>query len=128
MPVLELNLKAAWIGMTLGCLAGAVPGLFFFREEWLGGYGSWRRRMLRLAHISFFGIAFVNVAYALCAQHLGTVAGLPSSSALLLIAAISMPVVCYLAAFWPAFRHLFVVPAGALTVGVALFAFQQVLR
>ena len=51
-----LNLQTAWIGFLLGCISGAVLGLFFHRAEWLGGYGSWRRRMLRLAHISFFGI------------------------------------------------------------------------
>ena len=59
------NLLAAWIGFSLGCLAGAIPGLFFHRDDWLGGYASWQRRMIRLAHIAFFGIGFLNLGFAL---------------------------------------------------------------
>src|SRR4051812_205671 len=51
----DLNIAAAWIGILCGVLGGAVVGLFFHRDEWLGGYGSWRRRLARLGHISFFG-------------------------------------------------------------------------
>ena len=61
----QINLFAAWVGILLGFIAGAVPGLFFDRESWLGGYGSWRRRLIRLAHISFFGLGFINLGYAL---------------------------------------------------------------
>ena len=59
------NLAAAWIGMLAGCVAGALPGLFFDREAWLGGYASWRRRMIRLAHIAFFGIGIINLGFHL---------------------------------------------------------------
>ena len=52
-----LHLYAAWIGIFMGFLAGAGLGLFFHRDGWLGGYSSWPRRMARLGHISFFGIA-----------------------------------------------------------------------
>jgi len=51
-----INLQAGWVGILLGCLAGEVPGLFFQKNDWQGGYASWRRRMIRLAHIAFFGI------------------------------------------------------------------------
>ena len=33
----QINLAAAWIGISLGCTAGAVEGLLFHREAWLGG-------------------------------------------------------------------------------------------
>ena len=49
-----LNFYAAWLGILLGFIAGAVLGLFFHKENWLGGYASWPRRMARLGHISFF--------------------------------------------------------------------------
>jgi hypothetical protein len=35
-------------------------GLFFHRENWLGGYASHARRMYRLDHISFFELGLVN--------------------------------------------------------------------
>jgi hypothetical protein len=120
------NLHAAWIGFLLGCLAGAVPGMFFHAEGWLGGYASWPRRMLRLAHVAFFGIGFVNLSFALTARALGLADGLALPSALLLAAAAAMPAVCYAAAFRPGFRRLFPVPASCLTLGIALFLWRLV--
>lgn len=69
--MIELNVWAAWIGIALGLLSGTIQGLFFASEDWLGGYASWPRRMLRLGHISFFGIAFLNLAYASTLHLLG---------------------------------------------------------
>ncbi len=59
-----VNLYAGWIAILVGLVAGASIGLFFHREEWLGGYDSWRRRMLRLAHISLVGTGLLNLAFA----------------------------------------------------------------
>ena len=44
--------------------------MFFHGEDWLGGYGSWRRRMLRLGHISMIGTGLLNLAFALSVGHL----------------------------------------------------------
>lgn len=118
------NLYAAWIGFFLGCIAGAISGLFFHGESWLGGYASWPRRLIRLAHISFFGLGFVNLAFALTARALGMDSGLALSSGLLLTAAVTMPLVCYLSAFRTSFRHLFFIPALSLTLGTAAFAWR----
>lgn len=120
------NIQAAWVGILLGCVAGAVPGLFFHRGDWLGGYASWPRRMIRLAHIAFFGLGFLNLAFALTARTLQIDAGLRLVSTLLIVGAAAMPAVCYLAAWRPSCRHLFCVPAAAVTAGVALFAWRVV--
>ena len=116
-----VNLHAAWAGLLLGCVAGAVPGLFFHREGWLGGYGSWRRRMIRLAHISLFGIGFLNLGFALSVRALELRSGVVLPSRLLLLGAVTMPLVCYLSAIDQRWRALFFVPASAVTLGVALF-------
>jgi hypothetical protein len=121
-----MNLYAAWIGFFLGCLAGAGTGLFFRDEEWLGGYGSWRRRMLRLGHISFFGIGLINAAFALSAKALGVEAGLFVPSILLIVGAACMPIVCYLAAIRDVFRHLFFIPALSVIIGVGAFLWRIV--
>ena len=118
------NLHAAWVGMLCGALAGATIGLFFHREEWLGGYGSWRRRMLRLGHIAFFGLALVNLSFALTVRALGMTGGLAWPSALLIVGAIAMPLVCFLSAWRKPFRHLFFVPASSVTVALALFLWR----
>lgn len=123
---MNANIYAAWIGFLLGCLAGAIPGLFFHRANWLGGYASWQRRMIRLAHIAFFGIGFINLSFALTARALGLDAGLQVSSVLLITGAVTMPAVCYLSAWKPFFRNLFFIPAGSVTVGIALFAWRVI--
>jgi hypothetical protein len=115
------NLHAAWISFLFGALAGLFSGLFFHREGWLGGYGSWRRRMVRLGHIAFFGIGILNLAFALTVRALGLEVGLGVSSALLIVGAVTMPLVCYLSAFRIAFRLLFAVPALSVVIAVALF-------
>jgi hypothetical protein len=122
------NVYAAWIGFFLGCLAGTVPGLFFHRTDWLGGYASWRRRMIRLAHIAFFGLGLLNLSFALTASTLGFEAGLQSPSALLIAGAVTMPLVCYLSAWKQDFRHLFFIPAISVTAGIGLSIWRLLVR
>jgi len=116
------NIVAAWIGFLLGVVSGAVPGLFFHRPDWLGGYTSWPRRLVRLAHISFFGIGFLNLGMGLVGQAFG-VESVPASI-LMLLGAVAMPVVCYASAFRPPFRHLFFIPAGAVLASIVLFTIK----
>lgn len=121
---MDINIHAAWIGMLLGGIAGAVPGLFFYKEDWLGGYNSWRRRMIRLGHISFFGIGFINLLFALTARSLGIEDGLILSSRLFIVAAVMMPLICYTSAFKPVCRNLFFIPAVSLIIAVAMFLWR----
>ena len=120
-----LNLQAAWIGFLCGCLSGAALGLFFHRPDWLGGYGSWRRRMLRLGHISFFGIGLLNLGYGLTVRSLSVEAPAAASAALI-VAAISMPTVCFLSAAREWFRNLFFVPVVSLTAAIGLITWRLV--
>jgi hypothetical protein len=119
--VADVNLHAAWLGILLGSVAGAIQGLFFHREDWLGGYTSWQRRMLRLAHVSFFGLAFVNLAFALSVRTLHIDSGVVWSSRLFLVGAVTMPLLCYLSSVVRGFRHLFFVPVLSVIVGSGLF-------
>ncbi len=119
-----MNIYAAWIGFLMGCLSGAVPGLFFYRKEWLGGYSSWPRRMIRLGHISFFGVGFLNLSFALTVRSLELESRLFWPSFLLILGSVSMPSVCYLSAWKPLFRYLFFMPALSLTLAIALFVWR----
>lgn len=116
----QLNLVAAWIGFLAGVISGIVPGLLFHGEEWMGGYGSWRRRLTRLGHISFFGIGFINLAFALTARSLGLESGLALASGLFITGAVSMPLLCYLSAWKKPFRHLFFIPVVSLAGAIAI--------
>ena len=115
-----LHFYAAWTGIFMGFLAGAGLGLFFHRDDWLGGYTSWSRRMARLGHISFFGIAFINLAYAVCLGVSEQIVDSPSISFLFIGGAITMPLVCFLSAYKKPFRHFFFIPVLCLIVGTLL--------
>jgi hypothetical protein len=119
-----INLYAAWIGFLLGALAGAISGLFFYASDWLGGYTSWPRRMIRLAHVAFFGIGFLNLSLALTSRSLDLQSGLEPASFLFLLGAATMPAVCYLSAWKAMFRHLFFIPVTSVTIGIVLFAWR----
>jgi hypothetical protein len=122
----HVNLWAGWIGILAGFLAGAVIGLFFHDETWLGGYGSWRRRMLRLGHISFFGIGFINVIFAITVRC--ETEGLLAPSRLLIAGAVAMPAICFLSAWRKVFRHLFFVPVLCLVAGVSILLYEGLHR
>lgn len=117
----HLNLWAAWIGILFGMASGMIQGLYFQREDWLGGYASWPRRLIRLGHISFFGIAFLNLAYANTVWLLGADSHVPEASVLLAAGAVLMPLVCYLAAWRKPLCHLFPLPVLSLAGAAVLF-------
>jgi hypothetical protein len=107
----EWNMLAGWMGMIFGLVSGAAVGLFFHRESFAGGYASYRRRMMRLGHIAFFGLGILNVIFALTLNSTGVVLGYPGIASISLIAAaILMPATCFLSAWRKSFRHLFVLP------------------
>jgi hypothetical protein len=114
-----LNLVGGWAGMLAGVLSGAIVGLFFHREDWMGGYASHRRRLTRLGHISFFGLGILNLLFAVTAEPLHLAArSLSIASIGLMTAAITMPICCFLTAWKKPFRHLFPIPVVAATVGI----------
>jgi hypothetical protein len=119
MGTAESNLLAGWIGMLGGVVSGAVIGVFFHREQWMGGYGSFRRRLTRLGHISFFGLGFLNLLFGLCLKAVP----LPAMHAQvasfgLILGAVTMPLCCFLAAWQPKLRHLFPIPVLSVLVGI----------
>jgi hypothetical protein len=123
-PITQLMLIAGWAGMLAGALSGAAIGLFFHDDAWMGGYGSFRRRLTRLGHISFFGLGFVNLLFAFT-HHLAAMPaawGQPAAWGFLM-GAVAMPTCCFLTAWRKPFRHLFALPVGGVLVGVVATLF-----
>jgi hypothetical protein len=112
------NLIAGWSGFLAGALTGALMGLFFHREDWLGGYDSFPRRMLRLGHIACFGLGLINILFALTAASLGVTRVANLASSLLMVGMVTMPLNCFLTAWRKPCRHFFVVPAGSTLGGI----------
>ncbi len=121
MPI--YNLYFAWCWILIGLLTGTVQGLFFHHETWLGGYGSWERRMTRLGHVAFFGTGVLNLCFAATVILLDlewTLLWLISS--LLILGAVTMSGTCYLSAWHKPLRHLFFIPVLSLIAAVGLVA------
>lgn len=113
-----LNLCIGWIAILVGLIAGAGIGVLFHREDWLGGYASWPRRMVRLGHISFLGTGLLNLAFAGTLRLASGDLQLPVASALLAASTVAMPAVCFLSAWHKPLRHLFFIPVGCMIGGV----------
>jgi hypothetical protein len=113
------NLIGGWLGMLAGVVSGGVVGLFFHRDDWMGGYGSYRRRLTRLGHISFFGLGFLNLIFAATVGQLALRAPyLTIASGGLIVGAITMPACCFLSAWRKPLRHLFPIPVIAAGAGI----------
>ena len=115
---MQINAIAAWVGIGLGVTSGALTGLQFHEDDWLGGYGSWRRRMVRLGHIAFFGIGLLNLAYALTIESLHWAAPPVALAYALAATVLLMPGVCYLSAWRKPLRRLFPIPVACVLAAV----------
>lgn len=115
------NEPAAWILILLGMVTGAVLGMRFQEEKFLGGYSSRPRRLLRLGHISFFGLGVMNYLFA---QSLGRAALEPAwalaAGWMMIAGGATMPVCCAINAWQARFQPLFAVPVVSLTTGVGV--------
>ena len=111
-----INWYFGW-GMILAAFAtGATIGLFFYREDFLGGYWSFRRRILRLGHIALAALGMINILFGL-----GAAASEPSLRASIasvgfIVGGVTMPGVCFLSCWRSGFRHWFFVPVSALII------------
>ena len=103
-----MNWSAGWWLILAGFASGAALGLFFHRENFLGGYGSFRRRMLRLGHIACAALGMLNLI----------VASSPQPSPLLVAGGVMMPAGCFLTAWKEKCRHLFFIPVLTLLAAV----------
>src|SRR2546423_1446230 len=98
-----LNWYAGWSLILVGFVDGAVLGMFFHRDEFLGGYSSFRRRIVRLGHIALVALGIINVLFAISVptgRPLVRCAGIA-----FVIGGLAMPIVCFLTGWKSGFRH-----------------------
>ena len=121
------NLFLGWLWILLGFTTGMLLGMFFHGENWLGGYGSFKRRMYRLGHISFFGLGTVNLLFCLTVQNFSLVGSLIQFASLaFIVGAIAMPVCCIVMAHFPRAHMIFAVPVVSLITGGVLTLMEMI--
>lgn len=117
--MLSLNLIGGWLGILAGVIAGAIMGLYFHQDGWLGGYASYPRRLMRLGHVAFFGLGFLNLLFVATAHQLALPAPyLWVASRALMAGAVTMPICCMLSAWYKPLRHLFPIPVTFVVIGL----------
>lgn len=112
-----VNWYVGWWMVLAGFVSGAGLGLMFHREDFLGGYSSFPRRLLRLGHIALVALGLLNVIAATTVPE-STRAG--GASVLFIVGGITMPLICFLTAWKRVFRNLFFIPVLSLMVAVVL--------
>ena len=119
-PFHALNWYYGWSSLLAAFLTGIPLGLSFHREDFWGGYTSFRRRIVRLGHVALAALGMVNVLFALSPwPRLENRFAKPASIAFV-IGGVAMSAVCFLAGWKPIFRHLFFIPVIALISAVVL--------
>jgi hypothetical protein len=113
-----INEAFGWLWIVMGFVSGTLLGLKFQQENWLGGYGSHRRRLIRLGHISFLGLGFLNILFVHSVGRLELSAQwITGASWALVIGGVSMPVCCALMAWKRECQPLFALPVTSLLIG-----------
>ena len=117
MSIAEIHFLAGWIGVLLTFVTGAIIGQRFHEADGMGGYASFRRRMVRLGHISFVGLGLINLAFAFSSLQFDLHEGIERVSSIgFLVGAATMPAACFLTAYHEKYKSLFAVPVVALVV------------
>jgi hypothetical protein len=122
------NRRVAWTSLALGAGTGLTLGLWSFDgpaavPTWLGDYGDTARRLARLGHIAFFGLALINLALAEALPRLALGAGARRASAgLMNFGNIFLPLTLFAAAAHRPLKYLMPFPAVAIFLALAIAA------
>lgn len=119
--VLTLAPSFGWAMMAFGALLGMLIGLRSHLEDWLGGYSTYRRRILRLGHIASFALGGMTVLYmaSIPPELLASpTTVLKTGATAMVLGALLMPTVCLATAWREQFRHLFGIPAISVLVAL----------
>ena len=84
--------------------------------------------MTRLGHISLFGLAFINLAYALTVRALELSSASVWPSRLFIVGAVTMPLICYLSAYRKSYREHHGVDAPPPLTGDLMFCHPDATR
>ena len=123
------NVIFGWVWLFVGVLFAIWMGLYAFEPDWLGGYTSLSRRLLRLSHIAFIALSLTNILYGLFIDTVQLNGSLKKIGAFsLIVASIFMPAVCLLSILDRFFQFFFFIPALSFACGIFVMAFGQIKR
>lgn len=121
----KLNIKFGWMWILLGIVSGMFLGMFAFNgplvlSDKMMDYASLPRRVLRLDHISFLALGFLNIAYGVSVNIL-EIKTSKFLSWLFIWGAIFMSAFLLVTVFYEPFKYTLIIPASFLFVAIVLF-------
>jgi cytochrome b561 len=124
MEIGRRNIRFGWIWILVGLLVGAVMGMWSFNGPMpspVGDYASLPRRMLRLSHIAFIALAFMNILYGYEIEKTKLTQSMKRlGSGLMISGAVLMPLFLLSAVFYEQLKYLTAISATLLIVAVAI--------
>jgi hypothetical protein len=117
-PPHVLNWQFGWLLVLAAFATGAVIGLSFHRDDFLGGYNAFPRRLVRLGHIALAALGLMNVVFALSPWPAPGSASGTIASIGFIVGGVAMPAACFLTAWRAGLRHVFALPVAALMLAV----------
>jgi len=117
-PFHPLNWYFGWSLVLAAFVTGTGLGLYFHRDDFWGGYSSFRRRLVRLGHIALAALGLINVLYSLSPWPVPSTWEAGAASAAYVVGGVSMPMVCFLTGWKKPFRWFFFIPVAALIAAV----------
>ena len=120
-----MSVSIGWWLISCGFLTGAVFGLLAQSEDWLGGYTSRTRRLVRLGHIALIALGALNVVWPLTTTAREVSALTPVITGAFAMGGLTMGPACFLSAFFWRCRVVFVIPSTALIVGALLAGWES---
>ena len=120
-----MAVAVGWWLIAMGFLTGGIMGLLAQREQWLGGYDSRTRRLVRLGHIALIALGALNVWWPVAATAQKSSEWIPVIRCCFLIGGLTMGPVCFLTAWNWRCRGLFLLPASALIIGAVLAGWES---
>lgn len=129
LPLGEWNRRVGWVSACVGIATGLIMGLWSFDgpfavPEWLGGYDQTARRLARLGHIAFLGLALFNLLLAGTLPRLALGAGARRTAAWAMnFGNIFLPITLFAAAAYRPLKFLMGVPALAVFLAFVLTAY-----
>ena len=115
-----LNWWIGWSMILAAFVTGALVGLGFHRDDFLGGYTSFRRRIFRLGHIALAELGILNVVFALSPWPTPGEELSWAASACFIIGGLLMPLICFMTGWRERWRKWFPLPVASLILAVVL--------
>ncbi|MEA2709849.1 MAG: hypothetical protein QOF78_2450 [Phycisphaerales bacterium] len=113
-----LNWTVGWGLVLLAFISGSLLGIGWHRDDFLGGYASFRRRVIRLGHVAFAALGLMNVVFSLSPLSAAGTTAARLASAFFIAGGVLMPLICFLTGWRPQCRHLFFLPVVSLVLAV----------